>query len=169
MGSIKDDWREKKDIREEDYLLGTSLSEEEIAKILQASNPRNTTNLYNRTKILRNMLEDYESRRIKQVARLGENVLKHYTELKQVTDKLGLNLTAKLFHLWLSETGKIHQIDDNSLQNLFTRKDHKTDLTYNAYNLKSLLLHRLRKKGKRLHGLSGKNTLDEILSAALLE
>lgn len=169
MGSIKDSWVEKREIREEDYLLGTSLTEEELAKILQASNPRNTTNLYNRTKILRNIMEDYESRRIKQISRLGEHVLKHYTEFKRITDKLGLNTTAKLFHLWLTETGRINLVNQESLDTLFTRKDHKTKLQYNPYNLKSLLLFRLRKKGKKLEGLSGRNSLDEILQRALME
>ncbi|MEM4394646.1 MAG: hypothetical protein QXK74_07185 [Candidatus Nitrosocaldaceae archaeon] len=166
--SIKDDWMEK-DIREEDYLLGTDLSEEEIAKILQASNPRNTTNIYNRAKILKYSMEDYKSRRYKQVARIGEHVLKHYIELKQIADKLDLNLTAKMFHLWLVDTGRINQVSVESLDTLFTRRDHKTTLKYNPYNLKSLLLFRLRRKGKKLEGLSGRNSLDEILQRALQE
>lgn len=170
MVDYKDDWMKKKDIRHEDYVLGTDLDEQEIMKILRASNKNATdTSLYNRAKILKHSVTDYKEKRLKSVARVGDNVLKYYAELKSLTDKLDLNLTTKLFHLWLSETGKINTIDEKSLESLFTRANHKTSLKYNAYNMKALLIFRLRKKGKRLEGITAKNKLDEILFKALNE
>lgn len=170
MVNYKDNWMQKKDIRSEDILLGTDLNEQEIMRILKASNKNAADSaLYNRANILRHSLTDYKEKRLKSVARVGEDVLRYYTELKTLTDKLDLNLTTKFFHLWLSESGKINIVDEKSLESLFTRVNHKTSLKYNPYNLKALLIFRLRKKGKRLEGVTPKSKLDEILFKALNE